>query len=203
MKDIKVLTPFEHKKILSNNIYKINETVGLHSYGCIMANIDSTNIPLIKFDEKDLYLPFTHGVENEKHCTVLYGLHNDCDTDSILDFIKVIKAKDIVLKKLSLFENKDYDVVKWEVESEYLNTLNKLCTQLFPFTNSYPDYSAHVTEAYVLPGLGKKYIVGAKEDILCNVLSFTYSLANGNKYIIDLDDNIEELQAYDSNTKLQ
>lgn len=203
MKNIKVLTPFEFKQIFRNKISKLNETAGPHSYGCIMADIDSTNIPTIEFKKEDLYSPETHGIELEKHCTVLYGLHKECDTDSILDFLKVTKAKDIVLKKLSLFENNDFDVVKWEVESDDLFTLNKICTQIFPYTNSHPEYSAHVTEAYVLPGLGKNYLNKEEPYIVCKITNWIYSLANGEKYIIDLDGNVEQIGFDEGNTQLQ
>lgn len=203
MKHIKVLTPFEFKQIFRNKISKINETNGPHSYGCIMADIDSINIPSIEFKEEDLYSPSTHGIEQNYHATILYGIKNDVDLDSVLDFLKVLKTKDVVLTKLSLFENKDFDVVKWEVESDYLTTLNKISTQLFPYTNSHPEYSAHVTEAYVLPGLGKNYLTDEEPYITCKITNFIYSLANGEKYLIDLDGNIEQIGFDEGNTQLQ
>ena len=193
MKNINVLTPFEFKQIIKNKNSKLNETAGPHSYGCIMVAIDVTNVPNIQFKQDDLYSPDTHGIETEKHITVLYGIEKECDTDSVLDFIKVVKVKDVILKKLSLFENKDFDVVKWEVESDDLCILNKLCTQLFPYTNSHPEYSAHVTEAYVLPGLGKNYLSDDELFISCKITNWIFSLADGKKYIIDLDGNIEQI----------
>ncbi len=63
----------------------------------------------------------------------------------------------ITVKNITHFETPDYDVVKFDVESEQMSKLNKLMTDNFDYTNDYPDYHPHMTVAYVKKGMGKKY----------------------------------------------
>jgi 2'-5' RNA ligase len=59
---------------------------------------------------------------------------------------------------IGVFENKDYDVVKFNVNPD--GSLQELHDKLseFPNSNSFPDYKPHITLAYIKKGLGKKYI---------------------------------------------
>lgn len=165
-----------------------------YSYGCVMAYFNIPDLPkyaesVIK--DEDLYDPEgRHGIETEPHTTILYGLHNDIDHDKVLNILRMIKSFLVDFIDVSLFENDEFDVLKFDVETEELNILNEIFKNTFEFTSDYPDYHAHTTIAYLKPGIGKEYI-----DIFKNYLKtyeavyFVYSKANGEKILIDTNRN--------------
>jgi 2'-5' RNA ligase len=53
-------------------------------------------------------------------------------------------------------------VLKFDVESEDLNKLNKVFSD-YPNTNKFPDYHPHCTIAYLKSGKAAKYIKKAKD----------------------------------------
>ena len=85
------------------------------------------------------------------------------DIQSLFPVKKVIDkqyGKDTIsgsLGKVSLFENTEYDVLKFEVESEDLQELNKICKTL-PYTSDYPDYHPHCTISYIKKGTCKDLV---------------------------------------------
>jgi len=128
-----------------------------YEFGCSMLHFDFPQIKIIQdeISEDDLYEE-KGGLETEPHVTLLYGLHSDdIDDQEVLD----ISSKGIHsmgLGNVSLFQNKDFEVLKFDVEAPFLYAINKELTKL-PHTTDYPDYHPHCTIAYLKPGTGKKY----------------------------------------------
>ena len=63
---------------------------------------------------------------------------------------------------ITIFEQDEYDVVKFDIHSDKLKKLNDTMRFRFEYTNNHPDYHAHMTIAYVKKWLGAKYV---KENI--------------------------------------
>ena len=79
-----------------------------------------------------------------------------------LDVIKKITFGDLIAHQPSLFENKKYDVLKFDVKysnkgDNLLHRCNKLLKN-HPFTTDFPDYHPHMTIGYIKPGKGYKYV---------------------------------------------
>lgn len=144
-------------------------------------------------DEKDLH---ENGLEDEPHTTILYGFLHDSDLNeddhnsnikkSIIDNDLRPKIKDInFAENLSLFEKKDFDVLKIDVKSDKLSAGNKFFKENYKFENDYDNYHAHVTVAYLNPGGGKKYLTKEnskliKESLLNSTsIGIVYSSPNG------------------------
>jgi len=164
----------------------------LYQYGCVMAylNIPDWESLTSYIDEEDLYKPENKrfGLETEPHLTVLYGLHSDVNDEDVLNVFKGVKSSDIQLDILGIdiFENKQFDVVKMNVKSETLNHLNAELRKL-PHTSDYPDYKPHITIAYLLPGMGKKYIEPDYKFKFNQVKKVIYSKANGQKIEMEIN----------------
>lgn len=174
----------------------INEKAGdSYEYGCAMLYFTFPKIKDIhaQIDEKDLYVEDedrTFGLEDEPHCTLLYGLHKEVGVNDIKSVIGKFNFGELKLHNASLFENQ-YDVLKFDVgyvndDENFLHKCNKALCEL-PHTNSFPDYHPHMTIAYIKKGLGQKYV-----DMF-NELQYTvkpeyivYSQANGEKIKIAL-----------------
>lgn len=161
-----------------------------YSYGCIMGYFDSPfDNPEIK--EEDLYNneENEYGLEIETHVTLNYGFHDEeIDENEVTKLLKQVKCPFVKAEEISLFENEKFDVVKWDVGSDELSVLNKMVCKMWPYTNKFPDYHAHVTIAYCKPGAGKTYATKLSEPIEKQISYWVYSKADGKKIKIDPKD---------------
>ena len=167
------------------------EKEATYDYGCVMAylpvpkewwdkiqdRIEEDDVMKGEEEDKDRY-----GREYETHITILYGIHADVPDEEVETLIDKLKAPEVTLNKIGIFENDDFDVVKFDVESKDLTAANKLFTEL-PHTNSYPDYHAHATICYVKKGSGKNYISDLSDDEALTVKAdkIVYSKPDGTK----------------------
>lgn len=146
---------------LLNQILNENST-STYSYGCVMLYFDFPEMESIHslINENDVYYELgdnTYGLEDEPHCTLLYGLHDIVtikDVESILDSYTYYTCK---VHNPSLFQNENYDVLKFEVKGDNLFETNEDLKKL-PHTSSYPNYNPHLTVGYIKSGRGIKYV---------------------------------------------
>ncbi len=154
-----------------------------YSYGCIMGYFDKP-FKNVDIDKDDIYDndDKEYGLEIEPHCTLLYGILDDkVEEEEILDLLYLINCPTVEAVNISVFENDEYDVVKFDVESKYLNVLNKVIESTFDNENKYPDYHAHSTIAYCKKGTGKNYKEEFKTPISTPIKYQIYSKADGKK----------------------
>ncbi len=99
------------------------------------------------------------GREENPHITVLYGLHAD-SSEEVQELVAGFGPVRITLGDVTLFPaegDKDYDVVKIDVQGDDIHRLHDLLKQA-EHTSTYPDYKPHLTIAYVNAGEGQKYV---------------------------------------------
>lgn len=164
-------------KFISNYDNFLNEEK--ISKGCLMLffSFDNwKNFVENYIDSVDIYDDESknYGYEYEPHCTILFGLHHYADIEKdIVKYLPDIKTlDDISYGNVSIFENEDFDVVKFSIQSKKLHDLNKILCNNFKYTNDYDGYEPHMTIAYVKKGLGKKYVKENKSQFIL-----------GNKYV--------------------
>ena len=155
-------------------------------YACLMLDLGFLLPDFQKIQEKicpcDVYdLTPGHGLEQKPHITVKYGLHDQ----NFSFFEKKLKFEPITfsLTNISLFRNKAYDVLKFDVKSKSLMELNDIITNNFDATDSYPKYHPHSTIGYLLPGKGEQY-TKIKTDIIGKTFTsnrFVFSNNVGNE----------------------
>jgi 2'-5' RNA ligase len=152
-------------------------------YGCLMLflNVPVWNKITSVIRKDDLYIKDNdYGIEKEPHLTILYGFHDDEVTpEQVFDLYKSnvpLKPIEVKISGISIFENFEFDVVKFDVNSDLLAKINGIMKDL-PNTSKFPDYHAHITIAYVKKGEGKKYVKPfEKERILKgNELVYTWN----------------------------
>ncbi len=171
--------------LTSKEFKKINEKSEDQSYsaGCIMGYFDKAFLD-IDVKEEDLYNneENEYGREIEDHVTVLYGLTDDeIDESEIVKLFTMIDGPLVSTEQISLFQNDKFDVVKFDIISDELTLLNKVLTSTFPFKSTFPDYHAHSTIAYCLPGTGDSYVQTLSEPVEQKISYWVYSKANGKK----------------------
>lgn len=165
-------------------ILKFSETLNegfAYSYGCLMMHF---NIPqweelLKKFDKEDIYDEEGFGLENEPHITLLFGFYPAVDEKDIKEAVADLTDEYIELKEINIFQNGLYDVVKFDIQSDYLQDINQMLRELFPHKQTHPDYKPHMTLAYIKGGRGVKYIENLEEPIVLKPTKIIYSKPTG------------------------
>lgn len=173
-------------------IMGINESTDKFPYSCAMLYFGGDEMTNLhnQINPEDLYISDEmggYGLETEPHCTLLYGLHdNEVTPEQIQDVISKYIYTPCKAHNLSLFENPNYDVLKYDIEGENLKETNEELKQ-YPFTSDYPDYHPHMTVAYLKPGKGKDYIEklgGTYGELNMIPQHAVYSRTNGTKQTI-------------------
>ena len=159
------------------------------SYSCAMLYFEDADSNALKHwneDMKTLNIKdedlHDHGIEEDPHVTILYGLH----TGSAAKVKKALKENDRTvmtcrLGKLDLFENAEFDVLIRKVErKDHLSEVRKVLTDNLEATIKYKDYKPHATIAYLKKGKGKEYLNKYKDtkwklnhEFDCDVIDFS------------------------------
>lgn len=171
---------------IKNYIQFIKESSG-YQYGCVMVEIPVSNWNEIisSIDPEDVYEgegDSTYGIQQNPHVTILYGLHSEVTGEMVKSVFDNFSGEiSIEVDGIDIFENKDYDVVKFNVIAD--GSLQELHDKLseFPNSNEYPDYRPHITIAYVKKGTGRKYIKPEYKYTVKNVTDIVYSKPDGTK----------------------
>lgn len=156
----------------------------LYKYGCVLCNIKKSNWSVVTslIDKNDLYKPEdpTHGIENNPHITILFGLHKNVKEEDVVNVFKNVKLGDIDIEMsdIEFFTNDDFDTIKISIKSKKLSELNKELSKL-RHTTDFPDYKPHITIAKVLPGTSKKYLKSKNKFKFEGISSIVYSNTNG------------------------
>lgn len=132
-----------------------------YKYGTTQVNLPSAHADFVikwgreMIKDDDLYYDEEGGSgrEKEPHITVLYGITEADPNDKVKELIKDTKPFTVRLLGISLFDdNPDYDVVKFEIESDELVNFANALRQICPNENKFPKYIPHATVAYVKKG---------------------------------------------------
>ena len=141
--------------------------VSIPDLGCIMLDVESFDVTRhVANGEADLYygtlpqLRYAQGAVAEKsaHVTLLYGLLEpgpawQKHVDAVLEGWNILSVR---ISDVSFFpstaQNEDYSVIvaKIEVSAELLEGHRRL--QLLPHVDTFPDYTPHLTLAYIKNG---------------------------------------------------
>jgi len=157
------------KRLLRETINKKNNR---NEYGCVMLSVDVDKLVWGSIqdiiDDKDVYhgddVQEGFGRETKPHITILYGLNETVSDNDVRDKLKGIKKFDIKINNISLFKNDKFDVLKFDVTSSELVSLNKSFKEL-SHVETYKNYHPHMTIAYLKPNIGDKYVDKLKKYV--------------------------------------
>lgn len=163
----------------------IKESSGQHEFGCAMLKIPfrDWNEIISAIKEEDVYdTDGTHGIEDFPHLTLLYGLKPEITSEQVQQVLTSFgKPLNIEIEGIDLFENKDYDVVKFNVKkTPELQKLHDMLKTL-PNEESYPDYKPHITICYVNKGTGGNYVNPSTKYNFNNLNEVCFSPPSGEK----------------------
>jgi hypothetical protein len=175
--------------IKQDSIIKESKETNKHEYGCLMLDVPFQNWQkvLSRISKEDLYEEEdddSYGLETEPHVTVLYGLHEEVEDEKLIDFVKEFCKSspiEIQISKMGVFKNSKFEVLKFDVESSTLKSLNKQISENFPYTTKFPTYEPHITIAYLKKGTCQKYLKELKEPVSKSLKTFVYSKVDGSE----------------------
>lgn len=182
----------------------ITYNVNNYDYGCLMfcLEFDNWNELLKEIDDNDIYNDESnkYGLEDEPHITILFGFQDNIEFDiksDIINDIKKLKLPKIKILKPSYFENDEYHVLKYEIQSNELNKMNHYFCKNYEYFNSYPIYLPHITIAYLNKNKSKNYINIFnkwidKLDIENSKRYFRYTSPNNYDIIYNIDNKINK-----------
>jgi len=136
-----------------------------------------------------------YGVENEIHCTILYGIHSP-DSEGVRDIIERFRICPFSLKfgAVSFFEQDEYDVMKYEIISPYLHEINRMMVEGLDYTNTYNNYQPHCTIAYLKKGVKEQHVFDFDSYVLVDrevwIDELTFSSKTGQTELISLNGQI-------------
>jgi len=163
------------------NEEEMNEKRQTYDYGCAMIYFNCPKITEMqsKIRPEDVH---ENGLETEHHTTLLYGLHSaEISDDTVMGMCTEPEYSPIRLVNVSLFENADFDVLKFDADCPTLVEVNRQLVKL-PHTSSFPGYHPHATIAYLKPGTGKEYVKAfSGMTALANPTEVVYSKPTGDK----------------------
>lgn len=136
-----------------------------------------------KIPEGDLYVdPLDkingYGFETNCHVTLFPCLDNDTRLTEIIPHLKDVSELQVKLTNISLFQLKDYDVLKADVEpNSILHSLNSELSKHFVCHSEFKDYHPHMTIAYLKKGSESSLNLTKSLDkpVVCTPECYEYS----------------------------
>lgn len=123
--------------------------------GCVMLNLTGIKAP--EFEKDDIA---EQPYDGPLHVTLLYGINTKIEQKKIAEKVDY-KNQPITIKGMKVFEQDTMDVLVLEVEKdEWLTNINDSLRKL-DYKNDYPDYTPHITLAYLKKWASKKYMSDA------------------------------------------
>ena len=128
-------------------------------FGCVLVNYEFPELSQLQqaIDKEDIYDEPHYGLENEPHVTLLFGLHRGISKEQVLDKVGALDFVTCTVSDVSFFRNNVFDVLKFKAFNNNFYRANQKLKEL-PNTQNFPDYSPHMTLAYLKAGRADEYV---------------------------------------------
>nr|DAT68082.1 MAG TPA: 2'-5' RNA ligase [Caudoviricetes sp.] len=127
------------------------------------------------------------------HITVAFGINVGTDINLIKEIIKN-RPSYFQITELSLFENDNFDIIKFDVMSSDLRILNHIIKSKMEVKSSYNEYHPHLTVAYVPKGMGME-LIARLNKLLYEELNFRFEpLTHSSEYTYSTSMEGERIQ---------
>jgi len=167
-----------------------------YTYSCALLPLNDNVGAILKYwtrkmiPEESLYINADEGIDGYEfvpHVTVKYGLH-DTTPDTLSDICDGCGLITIEFGKVDKFDtNPNFDVIKVNVESDQLRTLNDKISEGMSNDKKWDSYNPHATLAYVKKGECEELVKSGFFTKLNDVIDqVCFSSKAGTEYYINL-----------------
>ena len=127
------------------------------------------------------------------HITVAFGINIHTDINLIKEIVGN-RPSYFQITELSLFENDNFDIIKFDVMSTDLRILNHIIRSKMEVKTTFNEYHPHLTVAYVPKGMGTE-LIARLNKLLYEELNFRFEpLTHSSEYTYSTSMEGERIQ---------
>ena len=157
--------------------------------GCIMLSVPMMKQVVDRMHNDLEIILIGHGYRRDEdfefdkyvHITVAFGININTDINLIKEIVRN-RPSYFQITELSLFENDNFDIIKFDVMSSDLRILNHIIKSKMEVKSIYNEYHPHLTVAYVPKGMGRE-LIERLNKLLYEEMNFSFEpLTHSNEY---------------------
>lgn len=157
--------------------------------GCVMLSVPMMEQVVSRMYDNLERILISHGYRRDEdfefdkyiHITVAFGINIQTDINLIKEMVGN-RPSYFQLTELSLFENDNFDIIKFDVMSSDLRILNHIIKSKMEVKSTFYNYHPHLTVAYVPKGMGRE-LIERLNKLLYEEMNFKFEpLMHSNEY---------------------
>ena len=169
--------------------------------GCLMLSVPMMEQIVERMHDDLERILLSHGYKRNEdfefdkytHITIAFGINVNTDINLIKE-IERNRPTYFQLTELSLFENDNFDIIKFDIMSSDLRILNHIIRSKMEVKSSFSEYHPHLTVAYVPKGMGVELITRLNK-LLYEEMNFRFEpLTHSNEYTYSTSMEGERIQ---------
>ena len=169
--------------------------------GCLMLSVPMMKQVVERMHNDLERILLSHGYKKDEdfefdkyiHITIAFGININTDINLIKEIIKN-RPSYFQITELSLFENDNFDIIKFDVMSSDLRILNHIIKSKMEVKSTFNEYHPHLTVAYVPKGMGRE-LIERLNKLLYEEMNFKFEpLTHSNEYTYSTSMEGERIQ---------
>lgn len=169
--------------------------------GCLMLSTPMMEEIVNRMHDDLERILISHGYRRDEdfefdkyiHITIAFGINVNTDINLIKEIVRN-RPSYFQLTELSLFENDNFDIIKFDVMSSDLRILNHIIKSKMEVKSSFNEYHPHLTVAYVPKGMGVE-LIARLNKLLYEELNFSFEpLTHSSEYTYSTSMEGERIQ---------
>jgi len=154
------------------------------SYGSLSYEFDFPQLKVVHdaIDPKDLYKADSdaYGFCHKARILLLGKIKtNEIDEKDAIDFAKIDSKDEITLKNISVIEESDFDILKWDIDNSDIDSI-KQSVKKIPHIKSNDPINVHSYIAYMKKGKAQQYVEAYEgRSFRIHIKHIVYKKGNG------------------------
>lgn len=157
--------------------------------GCLMLSTPMMEEVVERMHDDLERILLSHGYKRDEdfefdkyiHITVAFGINIGTDINLIKEIVRN-RPSYFQITELSLFENENFDIIKFDIMSTDLRILNHIIKSKMEVKSTFYNYHPHLTVAYVPKGMGRE-LIERLNKLLYEEMNFSFEpLTHSNEY---------------------
>lgn len=169
--------------------------------GCLMLSTPMMEEVVSRIHDDLERILISHGYRRDEdfefdkyiHITVAFGINIQTDINLIKEIVRN-RPSYFQITELSLFENENFDIIKFDVMSSDLRILNHIIKSKMEVKSTFYNYHPHLTVAYVPKGMGRE-LIARLNKLLYEEMNFKFEpLTHSSEYTYSTSMEGERIQ---------